>query len=335
VSGPILRSARFRRERERHWRELDGIVTRVGTRGVRTLVPAEAARLPSLYRTALASLSVARSISLDRNVVDYLTSLCTRAFFVVYGTRHRFAESLLTFFGRHFPATLRRLRLQAAIAAGLLLLGVVAGFAVTHHDPERYWSFVDPAMAAGRTPWTSTEELRATLYGREDDHELLLAFASFLFSHNAQVCFLCFALGAAFGLPVAWLLFANGATLGAMAEAFHAHGLGADWWGWILPHGITELLAVVLSGAAGLLLGQSIAFPGRRRRLDELALRGRDAGTLVLAAVALLFFAALIEGLARQLVPEIRTRYALAGATALFWCVYLGFAGRGRERDAA
>jgi uncharacterized membrane protein SpoIIM required for sporulation len=340
VKPVVLRSARFRQERVRRWRELDSIVTRVGSRGVRALAEDDAARLPGLYRAALASLSVARAISLDKNVVDYLTSLCSRAFFVVYGTRHRFGESVAGFFGRHFPATVRRRWASIALAASILVAGVVVGFVRTAADPEHYWSFVDPGMAGERTPWSSAEELRDILYPPKDAEGDFALFSAFLFSHNSQVVFLCFALGAALGLPVAYVLFLNGASLGAMSQIHHAHGLAADWWGWLLPHGVTELLAIVLAGGAGLELGRTIVFPGTMRRVDALARRGREAGTMVLACVALLFVAALVEGFLRQLVPSIVLRYVFTAASLLFWIVYLGLAGRGApdaepEEDAA
>jgi uncharacterized membrane protein SpoIIM required for sporulation len=330
-----LRSARFRLEREKRWRELEALVAKVGGKGVRALEPDEAARLPGLYRAALASLSVARAITLDKNVIDYLTSLCSRAFLVVYGTRHRFFSSVAAFFTRHFPAAARRSAGPMLVGATLLALGGVVGYAVTAHDPERYFSFVPRELASGRTPWSETEELRRGLYSTTDDG--LAHFASFLFSHNSQVVFLCFALGAAIGLPVVYLLFLNGAVLGAMSQVFHAHGLGADWWGWILPHGVTELLAVVLGGAGGLAFGRAIVFPGRMRRLDALVAAGRDAGTLALGAMAMLAFAAIVEGFLRQLVTAIEVRYALAAATCVFWAVYFAIAGRGArgEREAA
>ena len=74
-----LKSAAFRAEREASWRELEGLVGRIERGGVRALAPAELGRLPSLYRAALSSLSVARAISLDRNVLDYLEALSGRA----------------------------------------------------------------------------------------------------------------------------------------------------------------------------------------------------------------------------------------------------------------
>jgi len=62
-------------------------------------------------------------------------------------------------------------------------------------------------------------------------------------------------------IPVFLLLFLNGLTLGAFSALFASRGLAGDFWGWVLPHGLTELLAVVLC-AGGLVLAQALLFPG-------------------------------------------------------------------------
>jgi len=62
-------------------------VTRVERQGIRRLSLDELQRLPILYRAALSSLSVARTIVLDRNLLLYLETLSTRAFLAVYGPR--------------------------------------------------------------------------------------------------------------------------------------------------------------------------------------------------------------------------------------------------------
>ena len=45
----------------------------------------------------------------------------------------------------------------------------------------------------------------------------------------------------------------------------------------------------------------------------------------------MLFLAALLEGYFRQLVQAVPVRYGVALATAAFWALYFGFAGRGGE----
>jgi len=326
-----LKSSEFRKEREEVWKELDALVTRAERSGIRSLDPRELTRLPVLYRATLSSLSVARAISTDRNVIEYLSSLAARAYILVYGAKQGAVATFVRFLAGTFPAAVRRFRWPVLLAATFLLGGVVAGFFLTMEEPDRYYTFVDKGMAAGRTPAATTDELRKVLYDRPEDDSSLALFTSFLFTHNTQIGFLAFALGFLAGLPVFLLLFVNGLTLGAFAALHHTRGLSVELWGWLLPHGITELFGVVLCGAAGLVLGQALLFPGPRTRLAALARAGREAGALVIGAILLFLVAGLIEGIFRQTVQSVPVRYGLATATAAGWIVYFVFAGRRRS----
>lgn len=322
-------SVEFRRERQRSWRELEKLVERVERDGLGALSEADLLRLPALHRAAVSGLSVARAISLDKNLLEYLEALTARSYFCVYGVRRRPLAVLFAFAARDFPRAVRRAAPQVGLSALFLLLGVLAGFALTALDLDRYYSFVDPGLAAGRDPAATDSELLEPLYADEfSAPDTLANFASFLFSHNAQVSILCFALGFAAGIPVFYLLFTNGLMLGAMSALHHARGLGLDWWGWVLPHGVTELTALVLCGGAGLLQARALLFPGRSTRLASLAAAGREAAVIVVGACALLFLSALIEGFFRQLVHSIEVRYALVASSALACALYFTCAGR-------
>jgi len=325
-----LKSAAFRAEREASWRELEGLAGRAERGGLRALGPAELARLPVLYRATLSSLSVARAISLDRNLLEYLESLSGRAYLMVYGTRRHLWEALGDFFARRFPRAVRAHAVHLGLSAALLLLGLLTGFALTRADPERFYAFVDPAYAGGRGPTSSTESLRKVLYADRKAAEMLQTFAAFLFSHNARIGLTAFVLGFAGGAPTALLMFSNGLVLGAFGALYASRGLSLEFWAWVLPHGVTELSAVALCGAAGLALGQALLFPGQEERLAALARRGREAGVVALGAVALFFLAGLVEGIFRQLVHAVPVRYAVAAGSALALAAWL--AGSGRER---
>ncbi|MFV1957951.1 MAG: stage II sporulation protein M [Planctomycetota bacterium] len=326
-----LKSYEFRREREASWRRLEALVEKTERRGLDALDEAERMQLPMLYRSALSSLSVARAISLDRALLEYLEALCQRAYFCVYGTRRRLGEALAAFFLQRLPATVRHEVRPIALAALILLLGAMAGYALTRADPDRFYSLVSGEMAQGRDPGATTESLREGLYRAAGPDDALHAFAAFLFTHNAKVGMLCFALGFAAGVPVFLLLFLNGLYLGAFSALYTSRGLGVDWWGWVLPHGVTELLAVILCAGAGLLLARSLVFPGVHGRMESLARAGREAGVIVVGAVAMFFVAGLLEGFFRQLVTDVTVRYVVILTTLAFWVFYYGWVGR-RER---
>ena len=323
-----LRSAQFRRERQASWQELESLLKRIEDSGLAVLSHDELTQLPLLYRSAIGSLSVARAISLDRNLVQYLTGLAQRAHLAMYSGRRRPVEGVVQFFARRFPQLLRSFRVPFAIAFGSLLAGVLIGYQLTRHSPDRYYGFVPEALAQDRTPSTPTAQLRAILYSKPRQGVALDVFASFLFDHNARIGISCLALGFAGGVPVILLLFSNGLTLGAMAALYASRGLGGEFWAWILPHGVTELLAVVLCGTAGLVFGAAILFPGSLSRLDRLRTRGRDAGLLVLGAVPMFFFAALFESFFRSLSQEPSLRWTVAALVATGWVLYFA---SGRE----
>jgi uncharacterized membrane protein SpoIIM required for sporulation len=317
-----VKSLEFRKEREGSWMELESLIARVEASGLRTLSAADLSRLPVLYRATLSSLSVARAISLDVNVREYLESLAARAYVCVYGAKRPALEAARRFLAERFPATVRTLRRHLALSAALLLLGTLTGLGLTAADPNRFYALVDADYAQGRTPASTTGELRQALYDDKHPADLLGAFAMYLFTHNARIGMLCAALGFAAGVPVMLLLFTNGLLLGAFAALYQDRGLGIEFWAWILPHGVTELLAVVLCGAAGLAVGESLLFPGRHTRLHNLGRRGREAGVVVLGAVLMLLLAGLVEGVFRQTVHDVVLRLSVAVLSAALWAVY-------------
>ncbi|MEA2602174.1 MAG: hypothetical protein QOF89_3166 [Acidobacteriota bacterium] len=328
-----LKSAQFRREREEAWRELELLLERVESKGLRDLTAAELNRLPVLYRGAASSLSVATAISLDKNLLDYLTALVSRAYICVYGAKRRPQDAIAEFFRHDFPAVVRRYAAFIALSFGLVALGVLAGYRMTAADPERYYSFVSEDRAEGRNPAASTKELRDVLYSRGEGE--LSIFATFLFTHNSKVGMLCFALGFAAGVPVVFLLLYTGLELGAMAALYASRGLGPELWAWLLPHGVTEIGALCLCGAAGMVLGRAVVFPGRHTRLRNLALQGREVALLAVGAVVMFLVAGAIEGVFRQLVQDVGVRWSLAAVTLVFWAWYFLTVGRSRERDPA
>jgi uncharacterized membrane protein SpoIIM required for sporulation len=318
-----LRSSRFRAEREDSWLKLERLLARAERDGPRGMTDDELVAIPALYRAALSSLNTARAISLDQALIDYLEALCGRAYVLVYGARASLGERIGRFFAHDWPLAVRALWPDTLVAALALLLGAAVAYGLVASDPEWFYSLVPSGLAGDRTPEASTEALRATLYdGPADGQDGLGVFATFLFTHNARIAILAFALGFAFGVPSVLLMVMNGAGLGAFVALFASRGLGEELGGWLLIHGVTELWAVALAGGAGLSIGRALAYPGRRTRVQAAADAGRRAGTVVAGCVVMLAVAGLLEGVGRQIVTSDGLRYAIATATALFWGAY-------------
>ena len=120
--------------------------------------------------------------------------------------------------------------------------------------------------------------------------------------------------------------------MGGMAALFTNAGFGKDFWATIAPHGVIELTAIQIAGAAGLLIAAGALFPGRRRRRDALVANARRAGTLILGVASMLVVAGTIEAFVSPRRLPVSVRIAIGLFTALVLVLY--FAGAGR-RDAA
>ncbi len=108
------------------------------------------------------------------------------------------------------------------------------------------------------------------------------------------------------GVPTVYLLIYNGMLLGAFTALHHRAGIYTDYWAWILPHGVTEISAIVLCGGVGLLLGKSVLSPGELTRTESLRRAGNEAVPVCLGIAGMLVLAAIIESYLRQshLSPE-------------------------------
>jgi uncharacterized membrane protein SpoIIM required for sporulation len=322
----------FRSAHEADWAELEALLKRIERRSVRSLSADEAMRLPVLYRATLSSLSIARETSLDRALIDYLEPLCTRAYLIVYGVRTSAIEGVTNFFKHEWPAAVRAIWKETLVAAALLFAGALVGYLLARSDAGWYHSIMPDAMAQGRSPTSSATELRQVIYGGADKAGGMLGiFATYLFTHNAQVSIMCFALGFAFGVPTAFLIVQNGTMMGALIAVYAQHGLAPNLIGWLMIHGTTELFAIVLAGAAGFRIGLATAFPGHVNRLAAATKAGKTAATVMIGVVIMLMFAGALEGVGRQVIQNDVARYAIGLTMLAIWLSYFYLSKRRTE----
>jgi uncharacterized membrane protein SpoIIM required for sporulation len=325
-----LRSSEFRHGREKSWQELEILVAKVERNGIGSLDFEELQRMPTLYRSTMSALSVARAIALDRHLLLYLENLCLRAFLVVYGPRQSLREGCRDFLVHDFPAAVRASGIPILLAFLAMVVGTIAGFILTLQDMSWITAIIPQGLNSLLTPTSTRDDLlRRELFAPWPGlTESFIVFANFLFRHNTIVGLMAFGLGIAAGVPTLMLMVYNGLVIGAAAGLHYDRGPLVDFIAWISIHGVTEMGAIVLCGAGGLVIAQHELFPGRYTRVDNMVIRGRTAAHLAVGAVIMLFIAGFIEGGLRQLVANTTGRFAIAGLTAVLWLAYFLFAGR-------
>lgn len=324
----LIRSARFRREREPDWHRLETLVAAAESRGLHRMGFGDVRDLASLYRQAAVSLSVAREISLDRALVAYLEALVARAYLTVYAPQARLGGLVKRFLTTGGPQAMRRSWLFIALGFLSMGLGALAGYLLFLENASWYNVFVPSGLGDARGPESSTAYLRSVIYDKSPDANGLGAFATFLFSHNTRIAIFVFGLGVFLCFPAILLTFYNGLIFGAFLALHVERGLGWDIAGWLSVHGVTELSAICIACGGGLQLGAAILFPGPYTRRDALRLAGRDAVRLALVAALMLFVAALLEGFLRQLIQDLNIRLLVGWSIGALWLAWFILGGR-------
>ncbi|HVZ29285.1 MAG TPA: stage II sporulation protein M [Asticcacaulis sp.] len=327
-----LKSQKFREARQGDWRALNNALDRAEKGGLGRFSIDEILNLPVLYRSAMSSLSMAQSISLDRNLITYLQALCVRAYVYIYGPQTRFKDVLKDFFVDTWPSSLRKLWAELWLAFLITVGGALIGWLMCAHDSSWYNMFLPPAESQGRDVSASVQFLRETL-GPDKENHALSPFAVFLMTHNTQVSIMAFALGAIFGLPTIALLIENGINLGAMLWLFYSKGLGIDFTAWLFIHGTTEMSAIIIAGACGFHIARRLMFPGDLPRKEALAAAGRLTGAVMIGVALMLTVAGCLEGIGRQTIVQTWARLLIGGVMLVLWWGYFLLVGRKKARS--
>jgi len=314
------------------WDELETLVRRY-QKSKRRMSPEDLKRLDTLYRQTTIHLSQVTTRSTDKRLEDYLNSLVSSAHGLIYlpprrSILHGVAEFLRTGFARVIVRNWKFHLLSLVLVASGALLGYFASM----QDPLAAYALM-PAGDVRQPGSTKGQLLQVLRSGRDTGGGGKFFFASFLFSHNLKVGILALGTGVLAAVPTVLLMIFNGMILGSFAAIHHQVGITTEFWAWILPHGVTEIGAIVLCGGCGLMLGKAVVCPGIVSRSESLRRAGIEAGAICIGVTLMLIAAAVIESYLRQSHLSSATRLTFAGATALFWMLYL-FSGLLQERAA-
>jgi uncharacterized membrane protein SpoIIM required for sporulation len=265
------------------WDRLDRLIKKR-----RSLTGAEVDELVELYQRVSTHLSMLRSASSDSLMIGRLSSLIARARSAVTGAHAPLSSTFTRFWTVSFPVTAYRAwRWWLGTAVAFYAVAVVIGFWVAS-NPE--------VQAAVGTPSDIDQLVNHDVADYYSEHPAL-AFALQIWVNNSWVSAQCIAFSVLLGLPIPIVLFQNAANLGLIAGLMFQAGKGDILLGLLLPHGLLELTAVFLSGAAGMRLGWSVISPGDRPRGQALAEQGRAVVSVALGLVGVLLVSGLIEAL--------------------------------------
>lgn len=295
----IIDVPRFVAAEREGWNELEKILNRLEADPLQRMSLEDVRKFHFLYQKASADLARLSTFAFEPQIYRYLESLVSRAYGEVHETREkRRRANLGHMIWTGFPMTFRRHVTKFWLATVIMLIGTAFGAAALKFDSTAKPVLIPlPNLQVSPAERVAHEEhaKKNLISGNQSN------FSAFLMTHNIRVSIFAFSAGITAGVGTAIFLFYNGVLLGAVAFDYVAAGQTKFLLGWLLPHGVIEIPAILIAGQAGLLLGATlIGWKSQSRLRERLRNVGPDLVTLVLGLAVLLVWAGLVEGFFSQ-----------------------------------
>jgi uncharacterized membrane protein SpoIIM required for sporulation len=258
-------------------------------------------RFHYLYERASADLAKIITFSAEPETRRYLEHLVARAYGEIHETRQkRRWASPLPWLLSTLPCTFRRHLNAFWLALAITVAGCLFGGFAVALDPEAK-AAVLPQQFAGHLDDPSERVAREERGGPDHLAGQKTSFSAYLMQNNIRVSITAMALGMTYGVGTVIVLFYNGVILGLVAVDYVQAGQTTFLLGWLMPHGVIEIPAILIGAQAGLVLAGALL--GRRQRANlQTRLRrvSRDLVTLIGGVALLLVWAGIVEAFFSQ-----------------------------------
>ncbi|MES9940521.1 MAG: stage II sporulation protein M [Candidatus Thiodiazotropha sp. 6PLUC2] len=323
-----MKQQQFETENLPLWDEVESLMSDLQlNRHKRQLTTEQHQRFPALYRQICSHYALARSRGFSPALVEQLHSLVLRGHPLLYRFRGAWLWRTMQFIFAGFPTAVRRNSGYFVVSLlAFLLPAVIMGVACYLNEDLLYTVMSESMVAQMEQNYDPANDRPGRAAERSSETDFMMF--GYYIMNNIGIGFRTFATGILFGLGSLFFLMFNGLVIGGVAGHLSRLGYHDTFWPFVSGHGSFELTAIVISGAAGLILGHALLSPGQQTRLQALKKGAFNALPLVMGAAMMLLFAAFIEAFWSSSSVSISIKYSVA---ALLWslvALYLIFTGR-------
>lgn len=335
----IIDLARFIAVERPFWSELEGLLNLLENNPGRTLSLEELRRFHYLYERASGDLGRIMTFASEPELCRYLETLVARAYGEIHETREKQNQlGFVKWFFQTWPQTFRRHIRAFWLATLITLAGVLFGSLAMAFDPEAKASIL-PEMFANHLgdPKERVAKEESAKTDRLSDGKS--TFSAYLMQNNISVSIRALALGMTYGIGTIIVLFYNGIILGLVAIDYILAGETVFLLGWLMPHGVIEIPAILIGGQAGLVLARALIGRGERSTIAaRLRAVSRDLATLIGGVAIMLVWAGFVEAFLSQYHQPVIPYWAKIAFGAFELVLLALFLGRGglepRQKNA-
>lgn len=304
-----MREASFLSKNEKKWRRVEQILDKNSD-----LTPDESA---DLFVELTDDLSYARTHYKHSISTQYLNSLARGIFQKLTQARRVKLDRFVFFWKYEVPEVVYRHRMKLLYAFLFFAFSVMIGVVSTHYD-ESFPRVVLGDEYVDMTIENIEKGDPMGVYKKSDSNSMFL----FITLNNVRVASYTFIAGILFSFGTYYFLFFNGVMVGAFQYFFVTKGVFWQSFLAIWIHGTIEISSIVIAGAAGITLGNSLLFPGTLPRKDSLLKGAKDALKISIGLVPLFIVAGFLESFVTRLTdaPDfVRGGIIIGSAIFIVW----------------
>ena len=224
-------------------------------------------------------------------VTQYLNGLASKIYLGIYKNKREESSRILKLWKTELPLIVRKYHRE--LLYSFLLFTAFAVMAAFSSAQDQ--SFVRGVLGDNYVEMTEDNITRGDPFGVYKDKNKFEMFFTIALN-NVKVSFMVFVGGFLLSIGTVWMLFENGMMLGSFQTFFFLKDLGWQSVLVVWVHGSLEISAIIISGGAGLIVGNSILFQGTHKRLQSLKRGAKDGLKLMIGLVPVFIVAAFIEG---------------------------------------
>lgn len=295
----IVNLQRFLEAERPRWEQLESALNHIEKNPRSRMTLQELREFQTLYERAAADLAQLASFSTEPETRRYLEQLVARAYGEIHETRQR-RRRLQPFqwFFQTLPQTFRAHINAFWLSVAVTCVGMIFGGMALAFDPEAKAIIMPFEHLQGDPADRVAQEEAGGDEGLSSAHA---SFSAMLMTHNTRVSIMTMSFGMTWGIGTLILLFYNGIILGAVALDYIAAGQLKFLLGWLMPHGVIEIPAILIAGQAGFLLAKALIGRGTNKsigtRLREIS---PSVVTLIFGVALLLVWAGFVEAFLSQ-----------------------------------
>ena len=229
-------------------------------------------RLAEMFIQLTDDLAFARTQYPSSRTTTYLNNLVSRIHLEIYRNKREKSNRIINFWKYEVPSIMWEVRKPLLYSLIIFLTAGLIGTVSSLYD-ETFVRLIMGDWYVNMTLENIKEGKPTGVYASDDAWDMFLNITF----NNIIVSFRVFVLGVFTSVVTGLMLFYNGVMLGAFFTMFYKESLLLQAAPVVMLHGTIELSAIVVAGAAGIVMGNSILFPGTYSRFESFrhgALRG-------------------------------------------------------------